>query len=75
MKIIKELDGSARPIIDIELPKAEKYVKLEPYVDENGIWLPCEDYGVEGVPHAYKCLITKELFVEAYEKWIKNDSE
>jgi hypothetical protein len=51
------------------------YVKLEPYVNESGIWFPCEGYGVEGAPHAYKCLITKELFVEAYEKWIKNDSK
>ena len=75
MKIIKEQDGSTRSIIRVKLPEAEKYVKLEPYVDENGIWFPCEGYGVEGAPHAYKCLITKELFVEAYEKWIKNDNK
>lgn len=51
------------------------YVKLYPYVNEDGIWFPCEEYGVSGVPHAYKCLITKDLFVEAYEKWIKNDDK
>lgn len=51
------------------------YIKLEPYVNGEGIWFPCEEYGVEGMSHAYKCLITKELFVEAYEKWIKNDSK
>lgn len=46
-------------------------VKQEPYVGEDGIYVPCEAYVPEGCSAAYKCIITKELFVEAYNKWIK----
>ena len=47
------------------------YIKQEPYVGEDGIYVPCEPYAPEGMVSAYKCIITKELFVEAYNKWIK----
>ena len=47
------------------------YVKQEPYVDKDGIYVPCQPYVPEGCCAAYKCLITKELFIEAYNKWIK----
>ena len=49
------------------------YVKQEPYVDDNGIYIPLNEYVPRGFASAYKCIITKELFVEAYNKWIKND--
>ena len=47
------------------------YVEQKPYVGEDGIYVPCEPYAPEGMVSAYKCIITKELFVEAYNKWIK----
>lgn len=82
MKILKNLDGTKTAIIEPDKIKSKmthvdsrEYERLTPYVDESGIWFPCEEYGVKGIPHAYKCLITKGLFVEAYEKWIKNDSK
>ena len=49
-----------------------KYIKQEPYVNDEGIWIPIQEYIQEGYAAAYQCLITKELFVEAYNKWIKN---
>jgi len=47
-----------------------KYVKNNSYVDDNGIYVPFHEYTQEGVASAYHCLLTKELFVEAYNKWI-----
>ena len=35
------------------------------YVNDNGIYKR-----IDGAAH--KCIMTKEIFVEAYEKWIKN---
>lgn len=51
----------------------EIYVKQEPYVNENGIYMPTEEYIPEGCASVYKQLISKELFVEAYNKWIKGE--
>ena len=48
-----------------------EWVKQEPYVDETGIWVPLSPYVEEGTCSNYKMLISKELFVEAYTKWIK----
>ena len=42
---------------------------VKPYVDDNGIYIPYE-YD----PRYHRMLISRELFVEAYNKWIKNDS-
>lgn len=47
-----------------------KYIKQEPYIDDEGIWIPVQEYIPEGYASTYKCLITKELFVEAFNKWI-----
>ena len=48
-----------------------KYIKQEPYINDTGIWIPTEEYVPEGCTSStYKCLITKELFVEAFNKWI-----
>lgn len=51
----------------------ETYVKQEPYVGNNAIYVPCHEYVPKGCASAYKALITKELFVEAYNKWIKGE--
>ena len=49
------------------------YVKQEPYVGEDGIYIPVHDYMLAGSVCAYRCAITKEMFVEAYNKWIKGE--
>lgn len=49
------------------------YIKQNPYVGEGGIYIPCEEYVREGYACAYKCILTKEIFVEAYNKWIKDN--
>lgn len=48
-----------------------KYIPQYPFVGEDGIYTPCSDYVPEGCRSDYKCILTKEVFVEAYEKWIK----
>ena len=46
------------------------YIKQKPYVSESGIYEPCESYVPEGCVSHYKCIMTKEMFVEAYKKFI-----
>lgn len=53
--------------------KHPTYIKQEPYVGEDGIYVPLEPYIQEGHASDYKCIMTKKMFVEAYNKWIKND--
>lgn len=50
-----------------------KYIKQEPRIDDEGIWIPCEDYVLKGFEASYKLVISKEMFVEAYNKWIKGE--
>lgn len=52
-----------------------RYIKQEPYVDDNGIWIPYNEYALEGCASEYKLVISKEMFVEAYNKWIKGEEE
>lgn len=49
------------------------YIKQEPYINENGIYEPMEWYVSEGTSALYKCIITKEMFIEAYNKYIKEN--
>ncbi len=53
--------------------KFTKYVKQYPYVGDDGIYTPCEEYALEGCASAYRLVISKEMFVEAYNKWIKGE--
>lgn len=50
-----------------------KFVKQEPYVGDDGIYVPLEPYANE-YPGMYKLFMSKEIFVEAYNKWIKGDN-
>jgi hypothetical protein len=61
--MIKKTVIATMPIVPCEPVKA--------YVGDDGIYVPsCYDF------RYYKMLISKELFVEAYNKWIKeNDDE
>lgn len=47
-----------------------KYIKQEPYVDDTGVYIPIHEYVEEGLASDYRCVMTRELFVEAYNKWI-----
>jgi hypothetical protein len=46
------------------------YIKQEPYVDDYGIYVPLKEYVPEGTCSVYQCVMTKEMFIEAYNKWI-----
>ena len=57
-------------MVEKSILKTPTYIKQHPYVNDEGIWIPCEEYVMEGCSSTYRCLITKELFVEAFNKWI-----
>ena len=48
------------------------YTRQEPYIDEYGIYIPEREYVPVGTESTYKCVMTKEMFIEAYNKWIKD---
>ena len=50
------------------------YIRQLPYVNDDGIYVPVNDCVPEGCASIYKCVMTREMFVEAYNKWIKNKS-
>lgn len=52
-----------------------RYIKQKPYVDNYEIYMPINEYVPEGCASMYKCIMTKEMFIEAYNKWIKNGAE
>ena len=47
-----------------------RYIRQKPYVDDHGIYVPDKEYVPEGCESTYRCIMTKEMFVEAYNKWI-----
>lgn len=51
--------------------KPKTYVKQEPYINNEGIWIPVHEYVEEGLESVYRCVMTKEMFVEAHNKYIK----
>lgn len=52
-----------------------RYIRQEPYVDDHGIYTPVHEYVPEGCASMYQRIMTKEMFVEAYNKWIKNNND
>ena len=44
--------------------------RAEPYVDDDGIYMPVHEYFYEGVPAEYKMIMSKELFQEAFKEYI-----
>ena len=44
--------------------------RAEPYVAEDGIYMPVHEYFYEGVPAEYRLVITKEMFQEAFKEYI-----
>ena len=47
--------------------------KAEPYVGEDGIYMPLHEYIYEGTATEYEMLISKELFQEAFKEYIKKE--
>ena len=54
--------------------KVVEYIKQEPYVGDDAIYWPVEEYVREDCAGYYRTILTKELFIEAYNKWIVGDS-
>lgn len=50
------------------------YKRNDPYVGDDAIYVPLQEYTPLGTSSNYRMLITKELFIEAYNKWIKGTS-
>ena len=50
------------------------YTQHFPYVDDEAIWIPAVPFTRNGTISTYQPLITRELFIEAYNKWIKGDN-
>lgn len=48
-------------------------VKQEPRIDDKGIWAPVHEYVQENMVSNYRFVISKEMFIEAYNKWIKGE--
>ena len=42
----------------------------EPVVEDDAIYVPLSAYYLDGESVNYRKLITKEVFIEAYKKWI-----
>lgn len=47
------------------------YTENLPYVGDDAIYVPAQPITPNGTASCYKALITKELFVEAHNKWIR----
>lgn len=50
------------------------YYSTHTYVDDNGIWEPLSSYVKADESCDYKLLISKEVFIEAYNKFIRDDT-
>ena len=59
--------------VNITFIKQPIIIKQEPYVGDDGIYMPYNEYVPEGCETKYKCILTKEMFIEAYNKWIKGE--
>jgi len=44
--------------------------KTEPFVGEDGIYVPLHDYIYEGNATEYRLFMTKEIFQEAFKEYI-----
>lgn len=53
--------------------KQPNYIEQHPYVDDTGIYIPVNEYVLEGSASIYRLLLSKEMFIEAYNKWIKGE--
>lgn len=47
------------------------YIKTKPMIDDTGIWMPIESFVPADCAPVYKLVMPREMFVEAYNRWIK----
>lgn len=71
-KAINDIVYIDRELLHEENRKAIS-VKHEPYVDDEGVWRPVHECTPGWSDTAYKLVISKEMFIEAYNKWIKGE--
>lgn len=55
-------------------PHIVEYVEKKPIINDIGIFMPCEKFVPKGIECDYNLVMTKEIFIEAYNKWIKGVS-
>lgn len=58
---------------EITIPKREgfgEWRKTEPYISEDGIYVPRHEYVYEGTATEYELFMTKEMFQEAFKEYI-----
>ena len=58
---------------EIAIPDNESFGewrKTEPYIGEDGIYVPLQEYVYEGTAVEYRQFMTKELFQEAFKEYI-----
>ena len=53
----------------------QKVTVNKPYVGEDAIYVPVHTCSPQGCGTSYRVLITKQLFIEAYNKWIKGEQD
>lgn len=54
---------------------SDKWVKNEPLVNDDGIFIPVHPYTREGEASAYQLIMSKEMFQEAYRKYIVENTD
>lgn len=60
--------------VSIEFENSVEYVKNSPYVNDKGIWVPCHEYSRKGTASTYRLFMSKEMFIDAYNRWIKGEN-
>ena len=58
----------------IEFENNREYIKNFAYVDDTGIWVPSREYSLKGTASAYTLFMSKEMFIDAYNRWIKGEN-
>lgn len=61
-------------VTSIEHELAQEWVQNKPYIDDEGLNVPLNQYSLKGTMSCYKQLISKELFIEMYHRWIKGEN-
>lgn len=70
---IKQECTEYKTIIMEDTEDMETYWKQNPYVGDDGIYVPVNEQVKIGTTSVYRKLIPREVFVEAYNKFIKKD--
>lgn len=62
------VDYPIQTFIGYAVPKT--HYKVEPKVESDGIYIPEVEYVHEGVEPNYRLIMSKDMFIEAYIKWV-----